>query len=350
MEIAVVGAGTMGAGIAQLLVQNGVSVVLIDVADPILAKAEQSIRTGLQKVGKPEAISFVRKSKDLEKAAGCDAVIEAALERLDAKRDLFARLGRIVRPTTFLATNTSSLSVSAIAERVERPERVLGLHFFNPAPIMKLVEVVRADKTSQSAVDFGMELARKLGKTPVVCKDTPGFIANRVVRPFYLAGMRLLERGAGLPGEIDEAVRKKGGFKMGPLELADLIGLEVNFAISTAIYEALGRPERLMPPEVQRKLVARGDLGRKSGKGFYVYGGAAPTFNPALEEIVIGLAGSPLPAERIFGEILDLVVDEARRAAEEGVASEQDIDLALTLGLNWPKGPLAWRKELSQHS
>src|SRR5262249_55955414 len=157
----------------------------------------------------------------------------------------------IVRPGAFLATNTSSLSVGTIAERVDRPERMLGLHFFNPAPLMKLVEVVRAGKTSEEALRFGCELARKVGKTPVVCKDTPGFIANRVVRPFYLAGMRLLERGAGSPAEIDDAVRKKGGFKMGPLELVDLIGLEVNLAISVSIFEELGRPERLKPCEIQ---------------------------------------------------------------------------------------------------
>src|SRR5262249_48743020 len=155
-------------------------------------------------------------------------------ERLDVKRELFGRLGSLVGPGTYFATNTSSLSVEKIAEGVDHPERVLGLHFFNPAPLMRLVEVVRADKTSEQPVGFGTDLARGLGKTPVVCRDTPGFIANRVARPFYLAGMRLLERGAGLPAEIDAAVRKEGGFKMGPLELVDLIGLEVNLAISVA--------------------------------------------------------------------------------------------------------------------
>lgn len=350
MQIAVIGAGTMGAGIAQLLAQNGISVRLIDIAQEILAKAEKNIAVGLQKSGKAEAAALVRTSVRLHDAAGSQAVIEAAAERLDVKQELFRKVAGAAGKDAFLATNTSSLSVGKIAAGVEAPERVLGLHFFNPAPLMRLVEVVRAEKTSEEAVRFGVDLAQKIGKTAVVCKDTPGFIANRVVRPFYLAGMRLLERGAGLPGEIDSAVRSQGGFKMGPFELMDLIGLEVNLAITTAIYEALGKPERLKPCEVQQRLVARGDLGRKSGKGFYVYGGAPAVINPAVKEVVPALASAALPAERIFGEILDRVVDEARRAAREGVASEEDIDKALTLGLNWPKGPLQWGKQLSRRS
>ena len=357
MEAAVVGAGTMGAGIAQLLAQQGIGVRIVDVSETVLDKAEAAISAGLVRAGKPEALAAVRKTVRLEDVGGCDLVIEAVAERLDVKLELFARLGKLVDPSAFLATNTSSLSVGKIAESASQPERVLGLHFFNPAPVMRLVEVVRAERTSESAIRFGMEIARRLGKTPVLCRDTPGFIANRVARPFYLAGMRLLEGGAGSPLEIDRAVRERGGFKMGPLELVDLIGLEVNLAITEAIYEGLGRPDRFKPCEVQRRLVERGEFGRKSGKGFYLYGGEPrktkgppAVVNPAVKEIVPGLASKPLPAERLFGEVLDGVIDEARRAASEAVASEDDIDLAMTLGLNWPKGPLAWKKELSRHS
>jgi 3-hydroxybutyryl-CoA dehydrogenase len=216
---------------------------------------------------------------------------------------------------------------------------------------MRLVEVVRGGATSEETVRSVVDLAKRIGKFPALCKDTPGFIANRVARPFYLSGMRLLESGAGLPADIDAAVRTQGGFKMGPLELMDMIGLDVNLSISRVIHEALGRPERLKPCEVQTQLVSRQCLGRKTARGFYLYQDVPPfTVNPVLREILPEMGTKPLAPERIFSEVLDSVIEEAQRAAKEGVASEQDIDTAMCLGLNWPKGPLSWGKELSQRS
>jgi len=350
-NVGVIGAGTMGSGIAQLLAQSGLNVRLYDLSEEILTRARGTILSGLQKTGKAEALDRVHQTTRLEELSDCDLAIEAAIENLSIKQDLFRRLGQILEPPKILATNTSSLSVESIVAPVKHVERTLGLHFFNPAPLMRLVEIVRAAKTSEETLKLGSDFSRRLGKTPVSCKDTPGFIVNRVARPFYLAGMRLLERGAGEPADIDAAVRTQGGFRMGPLELMDLIGLDVNLSISQVIYEALGRPERLKPRDVQTQLVARRCLGRKSARGFYLYEKIpSMTINPVLREVLPGLSSKPLKPEQIFSEILDGVVSEARRVAAEGVASEEDIDTAMCLGLNWPKGPLSWDKKLSPQS
>lgn len=349
-NVGVIGAGTMGAGIAQLLAQSGFNVRLTDVSDEALTKAEGKILAGLQKTGKPEALSRVLKTTRFEEMAECDLVIEAAIEAFGIKQDIFRRLDSLLDPSKLLATNTSSLSLHSLTAQLKYPGRAFGLHFFNPAVVMKLVEVVRGPSTSEETAKQGLAFARKLGKTPVLCKDTPGFIANRVARPFYLAGMRLLERGAGTPADIDAAVRTQGKFKMGPLELIDLIGLEVNLSISRVIYEALGRPERLKPCETQAQLVARHCLGRKTARGFYCYDADSPTVNPVLNELLPKMGSKPLEPKKIFSDILENVVEEARRAAKEGVASEDDIDTAMRLGLNWPKGPLEWGKEFLRRS
>ncbi|MBI4386996.1 MAG: 3-hydroxybutyryl-CoA dehydrogenase [Elusimicrobia bacterium] len=348
-RVGVAGAGTMGAGIAQALAQNGFEVQLFDVSEEVLSRAEGRILRGLHRLEKPEAFSLIRKTESLEVLEACDFVIEAVSEDIRAKHDLFRKLDSIMDPRRVIATNTSSLSVERIASAAENPDRIVGMHFFNPAPVMRLVEVVRTPFVSEAAIEAARELALALGKTVVVCKDTPGFIANRIVRPFYLAGMGLLEEGAGPPAAIDRAVREKGGFRMGPMELVDLIGLDVNLTISKVIYEALGRPERLKPRRVQEELVARGNLGRKSGCGFYVYGENQPaTGNPALEEILPGVGARPIADPEIFKTILENVIAEARLALEAGVAGAEDIDTAMRLGMNWPRGPLEWGRELER--
>lgn len=345
-SIGVVGAGTMGSGIAQLLAQSGFAALLYDVSEEALSKAEERIQKGLERIEDPRAFSLVRKTTDLRRLASCDAVIEAAVEELGVKRDLFIQLDRLLDPPKLLATNTSSLSVGRIASAAENPDRVVGMHFFNPAPVMRLVEVVRAEHTSEEAAQAAVELARALGKTAVRCKDTPGFIANRVARPFYLSGMRLVEEGAGTPADVDRALRE-AGFRMGPFELMDLIGLEVNLTISRQIWEALGRPERLRPRRIQEALVARGARGRKNGSGFYAYGESPPgTVNADLGELVSGWTSRPLPLREIARAVVGAVVEEARLAEAEGVATRTDIDVAMKLGLNWPKGPFEWEREL----
>lgn len=343
--VGVVGAGTMGSGIAQVLVQNGFEVLLQDVEASALSRALDKIRWGLSKSGKEDLIRNCRPVSDFKALAKAQFVIEAAIEDLQAKKRIFKSLGEIVSSDAVLATNTSSISVSAIAQASLQSERVVGMHFFNPAPLMRLVEVVRAEKSSREAVEKTVELAKKLGKTPIVVKDSPGFIANRVTRPFYLAAMRLLEQGQAGVEEIDSRLKEKG-FRMGPFELMDLIGLDVNLSISEVVYDSLGRPPRLKPCLIQKKMVEEGSLGRKTGEGFYLYKDSKPAgVNPRLREWLKEAAVLEKPGERIFESILKEVIEEAKTAEEEGVASSQDIDLTMKLGMNWPRGPFEYEKE-----
>ncbi|MBI5202589.1 MAG: 3-hydroxybutyryl-CoA dehydrogenase [Elusimicrobia bacterium] len=348
-SVGVVGAGTMGSGIAQSLAMAGFQVTLYDVSEEVLDAGEERIQKGLERCEQPRAFSLVRKSTQMRKLGDCDAIIEAAFEDLAVKRELFTQLDRHLDPPKLLATNTSSLSIAKIASATENPDRVAGMHFFNPAAVMRLVEVVRAEHTSEDAIQLALKLARALGKTPIRCKDTPGFVANRVARPFYLAGMRLLEEGRGSPILIDRAMKEVGGFRMGPFELMDLIGLEVNFTITQSIFEQLGKPERLKPRRVQAELVKRGAKGRKNACGFYVYGENPPgTLNGDLEDLVPDMGGRPLAPVEIVREVVGAVIDEAKLAAQEGVAVPPDIDTAMKLGLNWPRGPFEWERELAR--
>jgi 3-hydroxybutyryl-CoA dehydrogenase len=278
-KVAVIGSGTMGAGIAQATALAGYEVMLYDVSDEILAAAHASISTSIDqgvKRGKTpanvaeKAKSALELTTSLTDAAATDLVIEAAPERMELKRDIFRVLDAAASPHTLLASNTSSLSISAIAGATRRPDRVLGLHFFNPAHIMKLVEVVRGDDTSETTLALGHEFVASLGKTAVQCLDTPAFIVNRVARPFYGEAFRLLgEQVADVP-TIDKLM-KSIGFKMGPFELIDLIGCDVNFAVTQSVYEAYFHDPKYRPHPIQRRMVESGKLGRKSGRGFYSY-------------------------------------------------------------------------------
>lgn len=276
--IGVIGAGTMGSGIAQVAAQAGFTTLLVDVQPAMLDKAKAGIQKNLQyltdkqKITTDDAAAIMARIQFLNSVADCkaDVVIEAIVEKMEAKLGLFAQLATVNSPETIFATNTSSLSVSAIQQEVAQPQRVVGMHFFNPAPLMKLVEIVQGDQTDQLVVDTTYQLAKQLGKTPVLCKDAPGFIVNRVARPYYLEAMKLVERGLATMENVDAAL-EAAGFKMGPFKLMDLIGLDVNFAVSTSVYEQLNSPARLQPSPLQQQKVAEGKLGRKTGEGFYTY-------------------------------------------------------------------------------
>lgn len=347
MRIGVVGAGTMGRGIAALCAQSGFEVFLHDAVPDALSSARARIADALSvpvKRGKltqaqaQETLARVREAWDLQGLERAEAVIEATSEDLAVKRRVFERLGRILPASSVLATNTSSLSVALVAEPVRHPERVLGLHFFNPPAAMRLVEVVRAPATSEAAFRSAWSLAESLGRVPVATKDTPGFIVNRVVRPFYIEGQRAAEEGWGGFSAVDSALREAEGLPMGPFELMDLIGLDVNLAITKVLYEALGRPERIAPRPIQEALVRRGDLGRKAGKGFYLYKDGKPAGeNPEAAKLLP--APALKPAADIARRVLDAVGREARLAFEQGVASREDIDTAVRLAMNFPKGP-----------
>jgi 3-hydroxybutyryl-CoA dehydrogenase len=270
-----------------------------------------------------------------------DVVIEAALESLELKTTIFRALDAVADPATILATNTSALSIATIAGATSQPERVVGLHFFNPAPLMALVEVVAGPRTGAAVVSAAESLVAGWGKTAVRCRDSPGFIVNRVNRPFTLGALRLLEAGVATVDEIDRAMRD-AGFPLGPFELMDLTGIDVTFAASTAIWERLGRPDRLRPSPIQERLIAAGHLGRKTGEGFHLYpgpGAARDREGGADGEPGEATAASTADPARIRSAILDAIDAEARLVADEGVASEADIDLAMRLGANHPVGP-----------
>lgn len=276
--IAVVGAGTMGSGIAQVAAQSGFTTLLLDVQPAMLEKAKAGIEKNLQyltdkqKITAIEAGEILGRIRFISDIQECKAnvVIEAIVEKMEIKLKLFEQLAEVNDTDTIFATNTSSLSVSAIQQAVAHPGRVVGVHFFNPAPLMKLVEVVQGDQTDEAVVTATYNLTKQMGKTPVLCKDAPGFIVNRVARPYYLEGMKLVEQGLATMENVDAAM-EAAGFKMGPFKLMDLIGLDVNFAVSTSVYEQLDKPARLQPSPLQQQKVAEGKLGRKTGAGFYDY-------------------------------------------------------------------------------
>ncbi len=347
-RVAVVGAGTMGFGIAQLCVQNGFAVKIYDAAPAALETLPKRLRDALDAAVLKNRLTTMQAERafhslsvcrSLDDLFGADIVLEAAAEDLPVKRELFVKLSKLL-PDSILATNTSSLSVAAIAEAAELPQRVLGVHFFNPPVAMKLVELVRAPKTSAEAFKEAWDFVLMgLRRTPVDVKDTPGFIVNRVMRPYYLEAQRCA--GAGIAA-LDRAARERGGVPMGPFELMDLIGLDVNLAITRSIYEACGRPQRFLAQPLQERLVAAGQTGRKAGRGFYLYkDGKAAGENPQA----VSLIGerSPLSPERGWDRVIGAVIDEARLAVEEGVAGKHDVDTAIKLAMNFPRGPFEWQ-------
>src|SRR5579863_856175 len=276
--IVVCGAGTMGSGIAQVAATGSYPTLLYDVDEKMVQKGRNTIEQNLRvlvernKIGTGERdliLGRLSYTADLGDCRG-DVIIEAVVEKPEIKLGLFTKLAAINRPETILASNTSSLSLNALAEKIPGPERFAGMHFFNPAPLMKLVEVVRTKYTSDDSIDKITHLARRMGKTPVGCSDSPGFIVNHVARPYYLEALRLLEEGLADIETID-SLMEATGFRMGPFRLMDLIGNDINYAVSESVYDALGRPDRLKPSPIQRLKVEEGSLGRKTGKGYYRY-------------------------------------------------------------------------------
>ncbi len=277
-SICVCGAGTMGCGIAQVAAQAGIYTLLYELNATVLQNAKERISQDLNRLVEKGKIPSAEKERiagniqftsDLQTCLA-DFFIEAIIEKQEIKSAIFNQLAELNHSECIFATNTSSLSVSAIAAPVKNPERVIGMHFFNPAPLMKLVEVVRGKQTNDSTVQTTYELAKLMGKTPVMCKDSPGFIVNRVARPYYIESLRLAEEGLISFSQADRLL-EASGFKMGPFKLMDLIGNDVNFAVSNSVYDQLGKPERLRPSPIQQQKVENGELGKKSGKGYYEY-------------------------------------------------------------------------------
>lgn len=354
IPVAVVGAGAMGAGIAQVAATAGHPVALVDAATGAAEEAVARIIGSLQRLEAKGRLSSAQLEEVVERITTVDAVerlpqsglvIEAVREDLGTKRDLFARLAQTQHADTVLATNTSSLDITAIAAGIPDPARVIGLHFFNPPPVMRLVEVVRGAESGPEVVDDATALMRAWGKTPVRCTSTPGFIVNRVARPFYGEAQRMLMAGVADAATLDAALRS-AGFRMGPLELTDFIGQDVNLAVGTSVWEQTGRDPRYEPTALQQELVAAGHLGRKSGQGVYRYAadGTAVGAEPDESRLAELLSG-PIETNPV-ARTLAMLVNEAVDLVHRGEATAEDVDTAMTLGTNYPKGPIAWGREI----
>ena len=346
MKVGVLGAGTMGSGIVQVAAQNGHDVVLVDLNEQILSKSEAQLAKVLNRLVEKERITqdqadntraHITYSQDIHDFKDCGIVIEAIIENLEIKSKVFAQLEQITPYECILASNTSSLSIASIGAALENPEKVIGVHFFNPAPLMPLVEIIPAVQTSEATLNEAKALIDGWKKVTVICKDTPGFIVNRVARPFYGEALRIYEEGIADFATIDWAMTSLGGFRMGPFTLMDYIGNDVNYTVTETVFKAFYYDPRYKPSFTQKRHSEAGYLGRKSGRGYFNY--ADGSTNPApVEDEVVG--------KEILERILVMLINEAIDALFLNIGSKEAIDLAMTKGVNYPKGLLTWADEL----
>jgi 3-hydroxybutyryl-CoA dehydrogenase len=349
MNVAIIGSGTMGSGIAQVAATSGCAVKIYDTNEQALQKSKQSLEVTLSKLVEKAKIDENEKNRiqnaisyvnTLQELADSNLVIEAIIENLDIKRKLFSELESLVAPETILASNTSSLSIASIAASCQKPERVIGIHFFNPAPLMQLVEVVPAVQTSEAVLNKSVQIISDWKKVVAVAKDTPGFIVNRVARPFYSESIRIYEEGVADFATIDWSLKTIGNFRMGPFELMDFIGHDVNYVVTETVFTAFYFDPRYKPSFTQKRLLEAGYLGRKSGRGFYNYNNNVTSSEVEMPQVDISLA------KQIFERVIVMLINEAADALFLNIASAKDIDNAMTKGVNYPKGLLAWADEL----
>ncbi|MEX0722294.1 MAG: 3-hydroxyacyl-CoA dehydrogenase NAD-binding domain-containing protein [Gracilimonas sp.] len=345
-KIGVIGAGTMGTGIAQVAATQGHRVFLYDAYPQQLEKSEAGLKSILarqvekERMTQEEVNGILNRIEFVDNITGfgeCGFVIEAIVEDLDIKKDTFARLEGIISKECVLASNTSSLSIAAISSALKKPERFLGVHFFNPAPLMKLVEIIPGIATNDEVFQSTKAFIKNWGKITVSGKDTPGFIVNRVARPFYGEALRIFEEGIADAATIDWAMKKIGGFRMGPFELMDLIGHDVNYEVTSTVFEAFYYDPRFKPSFAQKRMVEAGWLGRKSGRGFYHYKDDSKNPEPNKDKEI---------GRDIFDRILTMLINEACDAVFMNIASVEDVDLAMQNGVNYPKGLLKWADEI----
>jgi len=344
-KVAIIGAGAMGTGIGQVAAAHGCSVVFYDSLESSLTKSRDSLvntldkLVGKEKMQRGKADELVRAchwTHQLAEVADADLIVEAIIENFEIKKELFASLSAIVSESALIVSNTSSLSITALASTVKHPERFAGLHFFNPAPVMKLVEVIPALQTAKETTEELIGLMTDWSKVAVTARNTPGFIVNRVARPFYGEALRIYDEGLGGCADIDRAMKTIGGFRMGPFELMDFIGHDVNYRVTETVYQAMFQDPRYRPSLTQKSLLDAGWLGRKAGRGFYTYPEGKETL-PHKE--------ASISDEEIFNRIFTLLVNEAADAVYMGICTEVDVDHAMRLGTNYPRGLMEWGRD-----
>jgi len=348
--ISVIGAGTMGSGIAQVAASNGCQVTIVDSSQPALENSKSKLKSILNrlvekgKINEEQSKSILARihwTTKMDEISNSNMVIEAIVENLEIKQNLFSEMESLVSDICILATNTSSLSVSKIASVCKLKSRIMGVHFFNPVPLMKLVEVIPTEETDKKLLSEVKSSLEGWGKSVVTAKDTPGFIVNRVARPFYSEALKIYEEGLADFATIDWAMKEFGGFRMGPFELMDYIGNDVNYSATKAVYDGTNHDPRYKPSPIQKKLMDEGLLGRKSGRGYFDYSESAVNPEPNKDKKL---------GKKIFNRILTMLINAAVDALNGAIATRDDIDTAMTTGVNYPKGLLKWADDIGPNS
>ena len=346
-KVGIIGSGTMGIGIAQVAATSGCEVFLYDANSNQTEKSLENLKKTLNKLVEKQKISAeksddiffkIKSCNELSGLKDCDLIIEAIIENKEIKTKVFQELEELVSETCVISSNTSSISITSLSSELKNPERFIGIHFFNPAPIMPLVEIIPGLLTKESLATEIFSLMKSWGKIPVIAKDVPGFIVNRIARPFYGEALRIAEENIATFEQIDDAMRTLGNFKMGPFELMDLIGIDVNFSVTKTVYQDYFYDPKYKPSLLQQRMVEAKLLGRKTGKGFYNY--AEKEDYPTVEIL------DDVLSEKVFLRIMAMLINEAVEAKRLKIASDEDLELAMQKGVNYPKGLLAWGKEI----
>lgn len=346
MNVGIIGAGTMGIGIAQVAATNGCKVWVYDANAKQVETATVGLEKTLTKLVDKQKISAEKMTEilanisiatELKDFKDCELIIEAIIENKEIKTKVFAELENYVSESCILSSNTSSISITSLGAELKKPERFIGIHFFNPAPLMPLVEVIPSLLTEKTLAKKIYNLMKEWGKTPVIAKDIPGFIVNRIARPYYGEGLRIVEENIATPEQVDDAMKTLGNFKMGPFELMDLIGVDVNFAVTTTVYKDYFYDPKYKPSLLQQRMSEAKLHGRKTGKGFYDYSEGAEKSVAQKDDALY---------QQIFLRIISMLINEAVEAKRLGVANDEDIELAMQKGVNYPKGLLSWGKEI----
>ncbi|UPQ75132.1 3-hydroxyacyl-CoA dehydrogenase NAD-binding domain-containing protein [Chryseobacterium nepalense] len=345
-NVGIIGAGTMGIGIAQVAATNGCKVWIYDANAKQVETATVGLEKTLTKLVDKEKISAEKMTEilnnisiatELKDFKDCELIIEAIIENKEIKTKVFTELEKHVSESCVIGSNTSSISITSLGAELQKPERFIGIHFFNPAPLMPLVEVIPSLLTEKSLAGKIYNLMKDWGKTPVIAKDIPGFIVNRIARPYYGEALRIVEENIATVEQVDEAMKTLGNFRMGPFELMDLIGVDVNFSVTKTVYNEYFYDPKYKPSLLQQRMSEAKLHGRKTGKGFYDYSEGAQNPVPQKDEVLY---------DDIFHRILSMLINEAVEAKRLGIASDEDIELAMQKGVNYPKGLLQWGKEI----